>query len=41
MTPLGALDSGRSVGLIVAERDDGEHFLGVTVGLGFAVPWAD
>lgn len=40
-TPLGALDSGRSLGLIVAERDDGEHFLGVTVGLGFAVPWGD
>ena len=35
-TPLG---NGRSLGLVVAQRDDGDHFLGLTFGAGLALPF--
>ena len=38
-TSLGEPEAGRTVGVVVAERDDGEHFLGVTFGASFAGPW--
>ena len=36
-----ALEHGKRLGLVIAERDDGEHFLGITFGATFRAPWAD
>ena len=35
------LPDGTSLGLVIAERDDGAHFLGVTFGAGLVAPWQE